>query len=309
MERNELISYYAKNATLLALPAPEQTPRGILLLVHGMGERKERYQHVLSYFAAHEYICAISDLRGHGERAKTEADRGYFGTHGDKRFVSDVYKTVCRLRQDFPGLPLILFGHSMGSLIVRAYTKQHDDTIDGLFVCGCPSNNPASAAGKRLIAIMAKKKGWRYHSTFVQNLVSGSFDSPFKKKTEQTAADSWLCTDPAVVEAFEADPMCGFAFTLNGYYSLMNLMGTVYSKDNWQVTNPALPIHFMSGAEDPCRNDDKHFYDAVNLMTEVGYEHVTSHLYPNMRHELLNEPIKEQVMDDMLVIMDRICNA
>lgn len=306
MNNTKLIQYYADNAALLELPSPEVTPRGILLLVHGMAEHKNRYIHVLQYFASHGYICAISDLRGHGERAKTEADFGFFGEKGHEKFVEDVHKIVCRLKQDFPGLPLILFGHSMGSLIVRAYTKAYDDTLNGLFVCGCPANNPAAPVGKLIIRTMAKAKGWHYRSKMVEQLVTGGFNRPFRSENN---ANAWICTDPKVVEAYDADPKCGFPFTLNGYYSLLNLVTNVYSKKNWKLANASLPIHFISGGDDPCRIDDKHFYQAVNTMKAVGYQNVTARLYPGMRHELLNEPVQKDVMADMLCIMDRICKA
>ena len=103
-----------------------------------------------------------------------------------------------------------------------------------------------------------------------------------------------------MVDAYNADPLCSFNFSLNGYEALLYLLRTVYSTEDWRVTQPELPIRFFSGAEDPCRDSDQKFQQAAELLRSVGYQNVTARLFPAMRHEILNEPQKELVYQDIL---------
>ena len=296
-----LIDYYSKSATILTFPPENVRIKGIIVLVHGMCERKERYSHILEILSRNGFICVISDLRGHGERTY-HGERGYFGKNGDKKFVEDLQKLISTLKKDFPELPLILFGHSMGSLIVRSYLKMHPDSIRMLIVCGCPSNNRAAPLGKLLIRMRAVTKGWHYRSKFIKNLVTGSFDKPFKQEGIENA---WLSTDPAVAEKYNSDDTCGFNFTLNGYYCLLNLMINVYSPKGWTVKTPNMPIHFISGGDDPCRVNDDKFYEAVQFLETVGYNNVTSNLYVGKRHELFNETNHLEIVEDLLAIINQ----
>lgn len=305
MEDNR-IEYYAANATLLTIPTGDVKVKGIIIFVHGMCERKERYTHVMDYFSRNGYICAASDLRGHGERADAIGQLGYFGKSGDKAFVKDLHKSILQLKNDFPNLPLILIGHSMGSLIVRAYAKKYDNEVDILVVCGCPSNNTAAGIGKLLIKSMALVKGWQYKSEFIKKLVSGGYNKSFASEGSDNA---WLSTDKTISEKYNSDKLCGFTFTLNGYYCLLSLITTVYSRKGWRMANAELPIHFISGGDDPCRVSDKKFLEAVSHMKNVGYINVSSFLYPGRRHELFNESNQSEIFDDILQFIVRVQNS
>ena len=288
-------------AITIKLPPAGVVPVGIIQFIHGMCEHRKRYEPVLEYFSEHGYICAIADLKGHGENITTTDDLGYFGKEGYKGLVEDTHDFTCYLKREYPGLPLVLIGHSMGSLVARAYAKKYDSDIDLLILSGSPSENHMARAGRILVKIMALFQGWHYRSQFVHSLVEGSFEKPFVTEGHGSA---WLSSDFSTVDKFNKDPLCGFTFTLNGYYALLGLMVTVYSHEGWKKRNKDLRIVFLSGSADPCRVNDKAFHASVNHMIKVGYKNVTGKLYPGLRHEILNEPNKETVYVDILKLLE-----
>lgn len=281
----------------MMISEPVGEPKGIVQIVHGMCEHKERYIPFMEYLSAHGYICAIHDHRGHGETVLNEEDLGYMYKGGWKALVEDIRMVQNEVKANYPALPYTLFGHSMGSMAVRSFTKRYDDSIDTLFVCGCPSYNPAGKAGRILAGLIGLFKGEHYRSPLLQKLSFGSFNKPFESEGYPSA---WVCSDKDTLEAYHKDPYCMFTFTVNGFKNLMDLMQDCYSSKNWNMSKPSLPVHFISGADDPCRISDKAIHKAVDLMKRVGYANTDLRLYPGMRHEILNETSRLQVWDDIL---------
>lgn len=276
---------------------PEGEPKGIVQIVHGMCEHKERYIPFMEYLSAHGFACAIHDHRGHGESVLAQEDLGYMYDGGWKALVEDIRLVQNEVKSRYPSLPYTLFGHSMGSMAVRSFTKRYDDSIDTLFVCGCPSQNPAGGAGRILAGLIGLFKGDRYRSPLLQKLSFGSFNKPFESEGYPSA---WVCSDKETLEAYHNDPLCTFTFTINGFRNLLGLMQDCYSPKGWKMSNPKLPVHFISGADDPCRVSDKAIEQATELMRKVGYADTDLHLYPGMRHEILNETDRLQVWNDIL---------
>lgn len=294
----------------VSLRIPEH-PIGILQLVHGMAEHRERYHDFMDYCAAQGFIVLIHDHRGHGASVKSETDYGYFYRDGARGIVDDVHQLTLYLRERFPGLSLTLFGHSMGSLVVRCYAKNYDVDIDRLIVCGSPSKRFGAGAGRLVVKLLKALKGEHYRSPLVQNLSFSGYNERSAKLARQNgetvslakhypSESSWIVSDPEVVAAYDADARDGFVFTLNGFENLFSLMKTAYSKSGWKVARPDLPIFFIAGANDPCIISQKDFQKAVNFMRDRGYLDVKSKLYPGMRHEILNEKDKQQVWSDIV---------
>ena len=282
-------------AMLISEPAGE--PKGIVQIVHGMCEHKERYVPFMEYLSSHGYICAVHDHRGHGETVRSEEDLGYMYKGGWRALVEDIRLVQNEIKASYPILPYTLFGHSMGSMAVRSFTKRYDDSIDTLFVCGCPSYNPAGGAGRLLASLIGLFKGGHYRSPLLQNLSFGSFNKPFEDEGYPSA---WVCSDKDTLEAYHKAPYCMFTFTVNGFKNLLDLMKDCYSPKGWKMSNPSLPVHFISGAEDPCRISDKAIGKAADLMERLGYKNTDLHLYPEMRHEILNETGRLKVWEDVM---------
>lgn len=271
---------------------PEEDPRGVVVLVHGMAEHKERYIPFMEYLASIGYASIIYDQIGHGESVLDREDLGYLYGNGEEFMPEDVHKMVTVAKQRFGSNEVHLFGHSMGSLIVRNYLEKYDDEIVSLTVSGCVANNPAADVGKMLAALIGKIKGVRHRSPLITQIAFGSYNKGFQNPK---SANAWLNSDESQVQIYDEDPLCGFIFTTDGYRALMELIRRCYDEKRYQKKNTDLPILFLSGADDPCCSGEKGFHAAVDFLKGIGYSAVSGVMLSGMRHEILNEPDKEKV--------------
>ena len=277
---------------------PEDRPHGVVQIVHGMCEHKERYLDFMKFLANEGWIAVIHDNRGHGKSVKKQEDLGYFYEGGYRALVEDIEQVRAYVEEGlYEELPYVLLGHSMGSLAVRCYLQKYDDRIDKLVVIGSPSKPPMLKTGIRLAKTVIKLRGEKAHSKLLDRLAMGTFDKPFKSEKQP---GSWICSDPAVVKEYIEDPGCGFSFTASGYLNLFELIRQTYTGKLCEVKNRDLPILFLSGREDPCHYGPKCFGKTVHFMKKRGYKNVKAGLYAGMRHEVLNERNKRRVYHDIL---------
>lgn len=273
---------------------PDGEIRALVQLAHGMTEHKERYAPFMEYLAERGCLCVMNDHRGHGASVRRREDLGYFYDNGDEALVEDLHQITLWMKEKWPGLPLFLFGHSMGSLAVRVYCKRYDREIDSLVVCGSPGWNPAAGAGLAMIGILSLLRGERHRSRLIQGMTVGAFARRFQDAGHPCC---WISANVENVIAYEADPLCQFAFTLNGNRALLRLMRSCYRTSG--CGKPDLPVCFYSGTDDPCMPDEKGFRHAVETMKKAGYRNVKGHLFPGLRHEILNEANREEVFERM----------
>jgi len=300
MEKTFLTPAFGLVTIPVSFMAPQETPRGIVQIVHGMCEHKERYFPLMEFLAANGYAAVCHDHIGHGEAVASQDDLGFMGKGGWLGMVENAKAVTDWAKQQWPGVPLTLFGHSMGSLVVRSYIKRYDDAIDSLIVCGCPSDNPAKGAGILMSRMFKALKGDHYRPGLLQKMSFGSYNKPFASEGWPAA---WVCSDPDILKAYHADPLCQYIFTADGFENLLLLMKDCYGAKGWKVSKPGLPAHFISGAEDPCRISDKALGKALDALKAVGYKDVTLKIYPGMRHEIHNETRRREVWDDILAYL------
>ena len=291
------ITSFQDGLILSAATVIPENPRAILQISHGMCEHKERYLPFMEYMAGQGFACIIHDHRGHGKSVKSPDDLGYFYANGGLALVKDLHQVTRYIRNMYPDLPFSLLGHSMGSLAARVYLKYYEKELDRLILSGSPSSHPMAAPGMVLVSILAAVKGGHSRSPLIDQLFSSVFDKPFLAEGRRHA---WICSDPKVVERYNASPLCNFTFTLNGYQALLWLLQNTYSKKGWHPQKPDLPIFFFSGEQDPCMASKKKFQEAAGLLSDIGYRQVSTCLYPGMRHEILNEPEQAKVFGDIL---------
>lgn len=284
------------------LMEPEQSPKGIVQICHGMAEHKERYEPFMQMLCNNGYISVIHDHRGHGKSVKNAADLGYFYDDSGKAIIEDAHQVTTWMKERYGGeLPYHLFGHSMGSLVVRCYLKKYDDELDSLIVCGSPSENKtAKAAG--FLAKTACKMGAHKKGEFFQKMAFGLYG---KTLGEDESENGWISYNKENVKAYDENPLDGFVFSNNGFLNLFLLMDETYNKKGWQVKHPSLPILFIAGADDPCIGSKKQYAQAMTTLKKRGYNQVRGMLFLNRRHEILNEDDVEKVYDAVLHFLEQ----
>lgn len=280
---------------------PEGEPRGLMQIAHGMAEYKERYLPFMEALTGAGYACLISDHRGHGGSVRGKKDHGWFGPAGARGVVEDMYQLAGEFTGRFPGSPLCLFGHSMGSLAARVFAREHADTLSALIVCGCPGQNAAAGLGLMLVKAMRLFMGERHRSKLIDKMINGSFTSKFP---DEPSRFCWLNSDPDMVANYENDEQCGFLFTLNGYEALLKLMLSAYDIKGWRAGRPDMPVLFISGGEDPCMMSREGLNKSANKMREAGYSDVSVRVLDGMRHEILLEPNREQAFREIIAFLD-----
>lgn len=281
---------------------PENGVKAIVQIVHGMQEHKERYLHFMEFLASNHIACVAADHRGHGKSIRAELDLGYFYDSTATAIVEDLDAVNADLRERYPDVPFFMIAHSMGTLCARKYLKTHDEELDGLILSGPVWRNPKAKAGRMLVDVLSRLYGDRHISTRVAGMVEGAFDQGI----EGDQTNRWLSTDTDEVEMFNNDPLCGNPFTLNGYRNLLVMIEEVYSPKGWQMKNKTLPILFAAGENDPVIGSPKAFEEQKKDLMARGYTHVRSKLYPEMRHEILNEINRTQVYEDFYHFLNRI---
>ena len=275
-----------------------EKPKAIIQIVHGMAEYIDRYDDLASFFVKQGFLVCAEDHIGHGGTAASEADYGHMPVKGGKFILMrDVDALRKMVSAAFPEVPYVLYGHSMGSFIVRSYIARAGDGLAAVVLSGT-GNVPEmlSNLGANLSRIFAKIRGERFRSKTIDDLGAGGYD---KKIINPRTKLDWLSTDPAVVDKYIADPKCGFMFTVGGYATLLDMTGEVVTKECVDHTPKNLPCLFVAGEEDPVGDMGAGVRQAVALFESAGIETVDMILYPGMRHEIHNEIGHEKVYEDV----------
>lgn len=283
---------------------PDFVPRGVVQIVHGMAEHVERYEPFAEWLCTRGFVVCANDHVGHGKSVATEADLGHLPLgSGEDVLVEDVHTLRGKVCERYPSAPYAIFGHSMGSFVTRVYLTRHAKGVAAAVVCGTGQQpRIQSGAGKLLTSLIAKLRGQRHVSGLVTSMGVGAYSKAIKGA--RTGVD-WISTDPEVVDAYVADPLCGQDFTVGGYHTLACLVADATDEAQARKVPSRLPMLFIAGAEDPVGSCGEGVKAAVSEYRNAGVRVVEQIIYPGVRHEILNEPIKEQVYADVLNFLAR----
>lgn len=278
---------------------PEGDPRALVQITHGMAEYIDRYDPFASFLANQGYAVIGHDHLGHGQTAKSDADLGFFAEKdGDRIVIDDIHLVTLEAKKRFPGKKILLLGHSMGSFMTRRYLAVYSKDLDGAIIMGT-GNIPAPVAGLGVfcskVSVLFHKD--HYRSKFLTGLALGSNNKPFAPN--RTEVD-WLSRNNENVDRYVADPLCGFLFTNAAFRDFFTVMKKIAKQEGFDTIRRDLPLLIISGELDPVGG--KKACTAVKAQyDQLGFTDVTLKLYPEDRHEILNELDREQVFSDLLL--------
>ena len=277
---------------------PEGEIRGIVQIVHGIAEFVERYDDFANFLNSQGFLVVAEDHMGHGKSIQGGSTQGYF--HGGWfAAVNDSYKLMKMTMARHPGVPYVLFGHSMGSFMVRTILAKYPESgITAAVICGTGWLPKAPLPGLiRIVNGICRKTGEENPSEKLQKMVFGGYNK--RIQNERTPCD-WLTRDEEIVDAYVAHPLCGFTPACGLLRDMMKGIYYIQQEKNLKNMKPELPVFFIAGAEDPVGPYGKGVLKAVDAFRKVGMVNVACRIYPECRHEILNELNRQEVYEDVV---------
>ena len=274
---------------------PEQPPVAVVQIIHGIAEYVERYDDFARYLNRLGLLVVAEDHMGHGKSINGEGIQGYF--HGGWfTAVEDSYQLLQDTRKEFPDLPYVLFGHSMGSFMTRTILEKYPDSgISAAVICGTGWQPKAMLnTGIGVCQMVCKQQGEKKPSKILEKLVFSNYN---KKVEHPRTSYDWLTRDSGIVDRYLADPFCGF--TPTGGLMRELLTGIRYEQENLSAMKKDLPVLFIAGGDDPVGNYGKGVLRSAEAFRKAGMLDVSCKIYPLGRHEILNEINWEEVYQDI----------
>ena len=292
-----------QKTTLAAYRTETVSPQALVQISHGMCEYFLRYKGFAEYLSANGFLVFGHDHLGHGHSAPTQNDLGFTSENGGAdALVHDVCALCEHMKAEYPTLPVILLGHSMGSFIARAALEQAPDLWDAAVIMGTAGPDMPVGAGRALASMLIKLLGERHRSPLLRKISFAGYNKGFGKGCDKNV---WLTRDGEVVKRYNADPFCNYVFTARAYHDLFTLIGRV-SRREWAEHMPQkLPLLLVSGSEDPVGAHGIGVEKIHTRLQSAGLSDLTLRLYPDMRHEILNEVSHETVWSDLLQWMKK----
>jgi alpha-beta hydrolase superfamily lysophospholipase len=279
---------------------PGTAPKASVLIAHGMAEHAARYGRFAGELAAGGYAVFAPDHRGHGRTAGGDDKLGWAGGDGWNAMLRDLDALAALVRERHPQAPLVLFGHSMGSVLAQRFAQLHGDRLAGLILSGTFGAAPNIGAGIAAATVLRLLRGDRAPSPLQRTMFAG-FNKGF---APQRTGFEWLSRDDAEVRKYADDPRCGFTFSNRLLVDMLRGYAETWKPANEQRIPAALPVLFFSGARDPVGANTRGVTALAQRYRALGLRDVQVTFYPDARHEMLNETNRDEVVRDVLGWLD-----
>ena len=281
----------------------EGAPKAVVQIAHGVSEYIDRYAPVARYLADHGFVVVGCDHLGHGRTVLSPEEYGFFAEqNGWHTVAGDIRRLRTLMGEKYPDLPYFLLGHSMGSFLARTYLIDWPGTLTGAILSGTGQEPPAMVkAGWILSNLVSKISGPRAHSKLVEKLSFGAYNKQFAPT--RTRAD-WISRDEAIVDAYIADPLCEFLPTAGLFRDMMEGLQYIAGKANLNKMDPKTPVYIFSGDRDPVGGNGEGVQKVAGFFRDAGTEKLTVKLYPEGRHEMMNEINRDEVFADLLAWLE-----
>ena len=276
-----------------------ESPKAILQIEHGVAEHIERYVSFANKMAESGFAVFADDHLGHGKTISQNDEMCWFSeTDGWKHVCDDVVKLRLIATEMFPNIPFVLMGHSMGSFIARTVAINYSDLIDALVLSGTGHQDGLIIKLGKMVASIEKARngGSKGKSPIIESLAFGAYN---KKFAPNRTTHDWLTRDEKEVDKYIADSLCGMSVTIGLFEDMLTGFDYIRMPDNVSKIRKDLPIYMLSGDKDPVGDMSKGVITVYNLYKKCGIDDVTLKLYKDGRHELLNGPDREIVINEL----------
>lgn len=303
--KTEFFSFESPDNT--SLPAvfwiPEEPPKAVLQITHGMTEHIGRYNALAEALTARGIAVAGFDLRGHGKNPG-DASCASFGESGWEASLEDMHRFSDVLSARFPEIPRFLLGFSLGSFLVREYLNRYDDVLSGALIAGT-GHQPGFVLSvmTAIVKTQVKKAGFDRTTPLVENLSFGTYNKNFAPN--RTPSD-WLCSDDAQLDAYRADALCRPSISSGLFLQLLESMKRTGKAEIYANVNRDLPVLLLSGEDDPVGDGGKGVRRVEQAMRNAGMKNVSAKLFPGARHDLFHEEKSGTAEEIRTLIGDRI---
>jgi alpha-beta hydrolase superfamily lysophospholipase len=297
-ERRVLASPTGAALNLLVRKAAEPAC-AIVQINHGLAEHASRYARFADRLAAHGFHVYAHDHRGHGGTTAPEAPPGMFARqNGVEKVIADVLAVHELIAKEHSGLPVIVFGHSMGGLIALNFVQRHGRRVARAAIWNA---NLSAGPAERMARLLLHWERFRLGSDLPSRLLPKlTFQAWGRQVPDRHTEFDWLSRDPAEVGAYIDDPLCGWDASVSMWRDIFDLIFTGADDRNFAGVRRDLPFHLVGGERDPATGGGKAVRNLDARLRRLGFSDVSTRIYPDMRHESLNEVNRDVVMADFV---------
>lgn len=275
----------------------KRQPRGVIQINHGLAEHAARYGRFADVMEALGFHVFAHDHRGHGyTRAPDAPPRMFARENGVDKVIADIGATHDLIAAEHPGLPVILFGHSMGGLIGLNYVLRHPERIRAAAIWN--ANFSAGALGRVAQTVLAWER-FRLGSDVPSRMLPKlTFQDWAKKIKDRRTEFDWLSRDPAEVDKYVADPLCGWDASVSMWQDVFRFVFLGADDSNFTKVPKDLPFNLVGGERDPGTSGGKAVTALEKRLKTMGFSRVNARIYPETRHESLNEVNRNAITED-----------
>lgn len=283
-------------------------PKAIVQVLHGMAEHGDRYARLAQSLASAGYTTYAHDHRGHGKSISPGSPLGHTADDDSwNRIVEDAHGVNREIAKRHRGVPIIMLGHSMGSFVLQQLLFEHPHDMIAAALSASNGKPPAIATLAKVVAQIERARvGKRKPSPVIQRLTFGGFNKAFSPA--RTEFD-WISRDPAEVDKYVADPLCGFAVSTQTWLDFLRALDRIANPSNVAKVRKDMPLYLFAGDQDPVGDNGKGVKRLYDAYKRAAVFNVQLKLYPNARHEVLNEINRQEVTDDFIAWCNQVLVA
>ncbi len=287
--------FYLDNNIFMRVWNDVTEPKGVIQIIHGMGEHSNRYKDTAKWFNENGYIVYADDHRGHGYSVGDLNDLGYI-EGGFEILVEDEKYITDFISRAHPDLPIYILGHSMGSFIAQGHMGEVSNFVGGYILSGSCGKRGAETFLGWILSRFIKRSFNNSKSHFIKKLMFLGYN---RKIVEKNTPLDWLTRRGEIVKEYMDDPLCGFVYSSGFYSSFLKYLKELYRKETFESTKKSIPIFIISGGADPVGLYGSGVRKLLKFYKKNQFNSVKLKLYTGARHEVLNEINGIEVLEDI----------